>query len=360
MEGNETGTFLVRESKSQPGNYALSVKDNDVVQHYCIKKVDTEGFYIDIRQKFTTLDQLVQYHSKGANGLCTNLTVQWPNTVGLSSNTKDEWEVEHRSIEVKYRIVNGEFSEIWEGTWNGTTPVAVIMPKPGLTTVPDFLAEAQIMKKLHHNKLIQLYAICTPFYIVTELMKYGSLSDYLSKGEGQHLKFPELIDIAEQVANGMTYLESQHCVHRDLGARNVLVGEGNIVKIGNFSLARFLVDDKCLIREGERYAIKWTAPEAALYKQFTIKSDVWSYGVFLTELVTHGREPYLGMTNREVLTRVMQGYRMPSPPGCPDTLCQIMLDCWKTDPEERPTFEYLKYQLENYFVSAAEEPYLAP
>ena len=71
--------------------------------------------------------------------------------------------------------------------------------------------------------------------------------------------------------------------------------------------------------------------------------------------MTHGHEPYPGMTNDEVLTQVKQGYyRMPQPPGCPDPLYQIILQCWKTDPEEQPTFENLKYQLDDYFVSAIE------
>ena len=94
--------------------------------------------------------------------------------------------------------------------------------------------------------------------------------------------------------------------------------------------------------------MRWTPPEAALFNQFSIKSDVWSYGVFLTELVTHGNVPYPGMTNGEVLARVEQGYRMPPPPGCPDSLYQIMLNCWKTTPEEQPTFEYLKHQLKDH------------
>ena len=105
--------------------------------------------------------------------------------------------------------------------------------------------------KLQHEKLIKLYGVCTqeePIYIVTELMKHGNLLDYLTKGEGQHLKLPELIDIAAQVANGMAYLESQYCIHRDLSASNVQVGEGNIVKIGSFGLARLLVDDYYLGR----------------------------------------------------------------------------------------------------------------
>ena len=268
--------------------------------------------------------------------------------------TLDDWEIERQFIELKGKLSDGVFNEIWAGMWNGTTSVTVITPKPGLMTLSDFLVEAQIMKNLQHDKLIKLYGICTgeePIYIVTELMKHGNLLDYLTKGEGQYLKLPQLIDIAAQVANGMAYLESRHYIHRDLAARNVLVGEGNIVKIGGFSLTHLLVDGKYSAKQGDKIPVRWTDPDAPI-NGFTIKSDVWSFGVFLTELVTHGRIPYSRMTNDEVLVQVKQGYRMPPPPGCPDLLYQIMLDCWKTDPKERPKFEHLKDQLEEYFEEA--------
>ena len=85
----------------------------------------------------------------------------------------------------------------------------------------DFLCEAQIMKKLRHPKLIQLYAVCTteePIFIITELMKNGSLLEYL-QGKGRTMKLTQLIDMAAQVAAGMAYLESQNYIHRDLAAR---------------------------------------------------------------------------------------------------------------------------------------------
>ena len=97
----------------------------------------------------------------------------------------------------------------------------------------DFLSEAQIMKKLRHPKLIQLYAVCTleePIYIITELMRNGSLLEFI-QGKGRTLKLPQLIDMSAQIAAGMAYLESQNYIHRDLAARNVLVGENNVVKI---------------------------------------------------------------------------------------------------------------------------------
>ena len=349
MEGNVTGTFLVRKSERHVGDYALSVRYCDTVYHYRIEIADTGDFYIHpLRERFSTLDKLIHHFSRGAHGLRTCLTVSCPRikpstTVGSSYNTKDD---RGNDVELKCKIFSEKpFSEVWEGIWNSTTPVRIKMLKPGSISVAvsDFLIEVQIMMKLQHEKIIPLYGVCTqkaPFYIVTELMKYGSLLDYLTKGEGQHLKLPELMDIGAQVANGMAYLESQDYIHRDLCALNVLVGEENIVKVGDFGLARRLVDGKYSTR-GEKVPTRWTAPEVFLLKQFTVKSDVWSYGVFLTELVTRGRVPYPGMTNDEVLAQVKQGYHMPLPPECPDPLYQIMLECWKTDPKERPTFEYL-------------------
>ena len=358
LKDNATGTYLIRESGSLPENYSLSVRmDDNKMVHYRIKKTDTGSFYLTQQKKFRSLIKLVQHYSRDADGLSTPLTTpcpktDLPSTIGLPyiKEFDNNWEIEHQSIKLEYKLNSGEFSEVWKGTYNGTS-VAVKTLIPGKIVVSDFLAEAQIMKKLQHKKLIKLYGVCThkePIYIVTELMKHGNLLDYLTKGEGQHFKLSKLIKkIGAQVANGMAYLESQHYIHRDLAARNVLVGEGNIVKIGGFALARQVVGDYYLAR-GENLPVKWTAPEATLFNQFTIKSDVWSYGVFLTELVTHGGIPYSGMTNDKVLAQVEQGYRMPPPHGCPDLVYQIMLDCWKTNPEERPTFEHLKHQLKDH------------
>lgn len=156
---------------------------------------------------------------------------------------------------------------------------------------------------------------------------------------------------------GMAYLEEHSSIHRDLAARNVLVGEGNVCKVADFGLARVIKEDIYNPREGTKFPIKWTAPEAALYNRFSIKSDVWSFGVVIAEVITRGAMPYPGMNNRQVLEAVERGYRMPAPEGCPDPLYNIMLSCWKHESEERPTFESLKNLLEDYYVSAAEGAY---
>ena len=226
----------------------------------------------------------------------SNFQVDKPVTEGLSHKTCDQWEIERSSLKTIRKLGHGQFGEVWEGQWNNTTPVAIKSLKQGTMDPKDFLAEAQIMKKLRHPKLIQLYAVCTheePIYIITELMKNGSLLQFL-QDKGKTMKLPQLIDMAAQVASGMAFLEKQNYIHRDLAARNVLVGDNNIVKIADFGLARIIKEDEYEARVGARFPIKWTAPEAANYSKFSIKSDVWSFGILLTELVTYGRIPYPG------------------------------------------------------------------
>lgn len=354
---NEHGAFLIRDSESRRNDYSLSVRDGDTVKHYRIRQLDDGGFFIARRTTFRTLQELVEHYSNDADGLCVNLRkpciqIEKPVTAGLSHNTRDQWEIDRSSLKFVRKLGHGQFGEVWEGLWNNTTPVAIKTLKPGTMDPKDFLAEAQIMKKLRHCKLIQLYAVCTleePIYIITELMKNGSLLEYL-QGKGRGLKLNSLIDMAAQIAAGMAFLESQNYIHRDLAARNVLVADNNIVKIADFGLARLIKEDEYEARVGARFPIKWTAPEAANYSKFSIKSDVWSFGILLTELITYGRIPYPGMTNAEVLHQVEHGYRMPPPPGCPATLYDIMVECWHKDPMKRPTFETLSWKLEDFFT----------
>ncbi|XP_043921169.1 tyrosine-protein kinase Yes [Protopterus annectens] len=364
--GNQRGTFLVRESETTKGAYSLSIRDwdevrADNVKHYKIRKLDNGGYYITTRAQFETLPKLVKHYTEHADGLCHRLTTVCPTvkpqTQGLA---KDAWEIPRDSLRLEVKLGQGCFGEVWMGTWNGTTKVAIKTLKPGTMSPEAFLQEAQIMKKLRHDKLVPLYAVVSeePIYIVTEYMTKGSLLDFLKEGDGKLLKLPQLVDMAAQIADGMAYIERMNYIHRDLRAANILVGESFVCKIADFGLARLIEDNEYTARQGAKFPIKWTAPEAALYGRFTIKSDVWSFGILLTELVTKGRVPYPGMVNREVLEQVERGFRMGCPQGCPESLHELMKLCWKKEPDERPTFEYIQSFLEDYFT--ATEPQYQP
>ncbi|XP_075410095.1 tyrosine-protein kinase FRK [Tenrec ecaudatus] len=357
---NQTGAFLIRESESQKGDFSLSVLHEGVVKHYRIRRLDEGGFFLTRRRTFSTLNEFVSHYSRTSDGLCVKLgnpclKVQVPTTFDLSYKTADQWEIDRSSVQLLKRLGSGQFGEVWEGLWNNTTPVAVKTLKPGSMDPNDFLREAQIMKNLRHPKLIQLYAVCTledPIYIITELMRHGSLQEYLQNDAGTKIQLDKQVDMAAQVASGMAYLESQNYIHRDLAARNVLVGEHNIYKVADFGLARvFKVghEDIYEAKHEIKLPVKWTAPEAIRSNKFSIKSDVWSFGILLYEIITYGKMPYSGKTGAQVIQLLGQNYRLPQPPNCPLQFYNIMLECWNARPEERPTFETLHWKLEDYF-----------
>ena len=351
---NDCGSFLVRDSETTPGNFSLSIRDMEKVRHYKIRRLDAGGFFVTRRVTFETIPELIQYYQKHADGLRTNLKApchisEKPQTAGLSKEANEAWEIDRKSIRFVKKLGAGQFGEVWMGLWNGTTEVAVKTLKPGTMGAQEFLKIAALMKKLRHQKLIQLYAVCTkeePIYIITEFMKHGSLLEYLSV-HGRSLKLPQLIDIGAQVAAGMAYLEDENYIHRNLAARNILVGENLICKVADFGLAQNIDVD---VHKPHNFPIKWTAPEAAMYNRFTIKSDVWSFGILLYELITYGRFPYPGMNEIQVLEALQTGYRMPCPMGCPEQLYEIMRECWRDDAASRPGFETLQWRLEEFFM----------
>ncbi|CAF1205471.1 unnamed protein product, partial [Didymodactylos carnosus] len=297
-------------------------------------------------------------HTENVDGLCCQLTVACPRpTLTTCTISKDIWEVPRNSLQFIRKLGQGDFGEVWEGKWNRTIDVAIKTIKEGTVSRQTFVDEAVIIKKLRHDKLVQLYAVCTepddqPIYIVTEFMSNGNLLDYLRDSNARDLPLRTLVDMAAQIAAGMAYLEHEHYIHRDLAARNVLVGDNNVCKIANFRLAKIINEDSYVAGAGAKFCTKWTAPEAAIYGKFTVKSDVWSYGILLYELVTRGQVPYPGMANREVLDQIQRGYRMPRSESCPEKIYEYMLRCWHSNADNRPTFEHLYVFFDDFTASS--------
>ncbi|XP_033923039.1 tyrosine-protein kinase HCK [Melopsittacus undulatus] len=353
--GNVTGSFMIRDSETSKGCYSLSVRDGDgAVKHYKIWTLESGGFYVSARSSFETLQELVQHYKGQSDGLCQRLT--YPCCVPRPQRPweKDAWEIPRESLRLERKLGAGQFGEVWMATYNQHTKVAVKTMKPGSMSVDAFLEEANLMKMLQHDKLVRLHAVVTreePIYIITEFMEKGSLLEFLKSSEGHKQPLPKLIDFSAQIAEGMAYIENRNYIHRDLRAANVLVSAELLCKIADFGLARVIEDDEYTAREGAKFPIKWTAPEAINYGSFTIKSDVWSFGILLTEIITYGRMPYPGMTNVEVIRALERGYRMPRTEHCPEELYEVMMRCWRSRPEDRPTFEYVQSILEDFFTA---------
>ncbi|XP_015751955.1 PREDICTED: fibroblast growth factor receptor 2-like isoform X3 [Acropora digitifera] len=282
------------------------------------------------------------------------------------------WEVAREDVIVEKIIGKGAFGQVAKGTAknlsfrSGTGNVAIKMIKANAreSDKRDLKSELELMKTLKpHPHVIKLLGCVTesePLLVLIEYVPYGDLLGYLRKSRGlndtyykdpdikpkSNLTSQQLMKFAWQIADGMSYLSLRKVIHRDLAARNVLVGEGETCKITDFGMARDVQEENTYERKTKgRLPVKWTAYEALLFGQYTTKSDVWSYGVVLYEIFTIGGSPYPRMDGNKVVSFLQEGHRMQKPEHVDNKLYQIMMNCWQSEPEIRPSFADLTQQL---------------
>lgn len=251
----------------------------------------------------------------------------------------------------KNRLGAGSYGVAYEGLLGNETKVALKDLRHSLWSklTEGFIHEANIMYQLNDINIVKLHGVSsitiieskTPC-IVMEFLENGSLWSYLRKNET--LQVPQLIDFSLQVASGMKYLEAKNIMHRDLATRNVLVGANNVLKISGFGLARMT---NGYYKTNSRISVKtrWSAPETLKpWSNYTIKCDVWSYGIVLAEIFTYGKRPYSNIKrNTDVHKKVKNGYRIPKTALTlvPDDIYHKMLECWNIEPTARPSAQTL-------------------
>ncbi|XP_045787480.1 uncharacterized protein LOC123882878 isoform X4 [Trifolium pratense] len=163
----------------------------------------------------------------------------------------------------------------------------------------EFLSEVEMLSRLHHRNLVKLIGICTELSfrcLVYELIPNGSVESHLHgvDREKSPLDWSTRIKIALGAARGLAYLHedsSPHVIHRDFKSSNILLENDFTPKVSDFGLARTAADeDNRHISTRVMGTFGYVAPEYAMTGHLLVKSDVYSYGVVLLELLT-GRKP---------------------------------------------------------------------
>ncbi|XP_064416951.1 non-receptor tyrosine-protein kinase TYK2 [Latimeria chalumnae] len=223
----------------------------------------------------------------------------------------------------------------------------------------SWIREIEILRKLYHENIVKYKGCCSEqggqiLQLIMEYLPLGSLRDYLPK---HAVRLPQILLFTQQICEGMAYLQSQRYIHRDLAARNVLVENENVVKIGDFGLAKAIPEgsDYYRVREDGDSPVFWYAIDCLKEGKFSFASDVWSFGITLYELLTrcdpHQSPPVkylemIGVTQGQMtVVRLIEllerGCRLPCPKDCPHEVYGVMKSCWESEACRRPKFENL-------------------
>ena len=252
----------------------------------------------------------------------------------------------------------------WEVSPDGFVAVKMLKFDADFEVMLDFQKEVETVINFEHKNVIRLLGICTEKLdqtcMIFEYMAIGALSELLRKSNPRNPDFCQLspnevivkpsqfLLICIQLARGLDYLSKKRFVHRDIATRNCLVDSEFVCKIADFGLSRDVyASDYYKVGSGSAcLPIRWMPPESLLYGRFTVKSDVWSFGVLMWEVFTFGTQPYFGASNQEVIDNIRGLILLECPLLCSQGMYNVMLECWQKMPVKRPHMDEILQSLE--------------
>lgn len=278
-----------------------------------------------------------------------------------STNSSALYKVDHEADCLDYEILwedlvigeqvgQGSCGTVYHALWYGSDVGVKVFSSQEYSdeVIQSFRQEVSLMKKLRHpNILLFMGAVTSPhrLCIVTEYLPRGSLFRLLQRNTTK-LDWRRRVHMALDVARGMNYLHhySPPIIHRDLKSSNLLVDKNWTVKVADFGLSRLKRETYLTTKTGKGTP-QWMAPEVLRNEPSDEKSDVYSYGVILWELVTQ-KIPWENLNSMQVIGAVgFMNQRLEIPTDTDPFWTSLILSCWETDPQSRPSFQELLEKL---------------
>ncbi|CAM0881859.1 unnamed protein product [Alopecurus aequalis] len=276
---------------------------------------------------------------------------------------REDWEVDPAKLVIKGVIARGTFGTVHRGVYDGQDVAVKLLDwgedghrsEQEITALRSaFAQEVAVWHKLDHPNVTKFIGaimgardlniqtehghlgmpsnICC---VVVEYLAGGALKTFLIKNRRRKLAFKVVVQLALDLARGLSYLHSEKIVHRDVKTENMLLDKTRTVKIADFGVARVEASNPSDMT-GETGTLGYMAPEVLNGHPYNRKCDVYSFGICLWEIYCCDM-PYPDLSFSEVTSAVVrQNLRPEIPRCCPSALANVMKRCWDANPDKRP------------------------
>lgn len=307
-----------------------------------------------------------------------HLSRVWSRNIENQNNQmpREAWEIDPSKLEIRYLVAQGTYGTVYRGTYNSRDVAVKLLDwgEDGMASAAEtaalrvsFKQEVSVWHKLDHNNVTKFVgasmgtsqlkipsknpsdgytslpsrACC----VLVDFVSGGTLKNYLYKNRKKKLAFKVVVQLALDLARGLSYLHSKKIVHRDVKAENMLLDPQRTLKIADFGVARVEAQNPKDMT-GETGTLGYMAPEVLDGKPYNRKCDVYSFGICLWETYCCDL-PYSDLSFAEVSHAVVrQNLRPEIPRCCPSSLANIMKRCWDANPEKRPEMDEVVRLLE--------------
>ncbi|CAG9321427.1 unnamed protein product [Blepharisma stoltei] len=262
----------------------------------------------------------------------------------LTSNKKIEGIIDSSEIKVLEVIGRGQYGEVSKGIWRSTE---IALKKFSLADTAEFLTELEVLKNIRHPNIVLFMGACmNPPIIMTEYISQGSLSHLLHETH-EPLSLSQLVGMAVDIARGLLFLHTckPPIVHRDLKPGNCLVDSHCRVKICDFGLAR--VKENTIRDSGAYGTYPYVAPEIITEHKYSLKSDIFAFGMLLWELLNR-RRPFNDLQPIQIMYQIAHLNKRPEM-SQNTQLTGLIEKCWDQDPINRPTIQEILQEIQEFY-----------